>query len=77
MNGQLVNNCKWLDWLKEYEAGDPEPILILAIPNKFDHTRLNGTYVAYEGNLGYPLASRLAHMAWHRRMTDAYKKRGL
>ena len=71
---ELFNN-KLLEWMKEYEESDPEPIMILSVPNKHDHRKTDGTYLAYEGNLGYPTAATVAHIAWHRRMTEAYKNR--
>ena len=60
---ELVNR-EWLSFLREFEKTDPEPLL-WENPREFD-----------ESKIAYLSWSVKNHMAWHRRLTDAWMKRG-
>ncbi len=55
-------NHEWLEFTREFEKTDPEPRLhyMLRIP---------------KGDSGYDSKEVDIHMAWHRRLTDAWMKR--
>lgn len=66
------NAQKWTEWLRNYEQSDPEPVLTQTARNQFVHTNTKGAIVSGPESFGYNADEVAAHVAWHRRMTDAY-----
>ena len=62
MTNEIVGNGKWMLFVRKYELTDPEPDLEELAPLKL----LTG--------LGYATSAVDKHMAWHRRLMDAWKK---
>ncbi len=55
-----LGNHEWMNFMRNFEVADPEPKL---------------TYKTLDGVSGYTTATTLDHMAWHRRLTDAWMNR--
>lgn len=65
---------KYVEWLRDFELLDPEPKLILMEQNEFNHRDTFGNVVTMCGHMSYASRAVDLHIAWHRRMTDAYMK---
>lgn len=71
-------SISWNEWLKTYELKDPEPVLELNVRNKHTHQTIHGVPIATSADAAYSEEQVIAHMAWHRRVTNAwfgYRKR--
>lgn len=69
----LAGHFEWLDWLRNYEVGDPEPEMKRTARNRYTHYKKNDEIAAMGGEMAYQDLDNAAHILWHRRMTNAWK----
>lgn len=72
----LAESLKWIDFLRSYETHDPEPAM-RQVKNQYNHYRSGERgerLVCSINEYGYDPEDVMDHIAWHKRMTEAWRK---